>query len=94
HIEGVTEVVNRIRVLPLSELDDRIRMAAYRAIYSDPALTRYALQAVPPIHIVVDNGKLTLVGAVASEADKNLAGIRANSVPGVFSGSNELRVEH
>jgi len=93
-IEGVTKVANRIQVLPLSDLDDRIRMAAYRAIYGDPALTRYALQAVPPIHIIVENGKLTLVGAVASEADKNLAGARASSVPGVFSAGNQLRVEH
>ncbi len=63
-IEGVTSVNNQIQVLPLSDMDDRIRMAEYRAIYSEPALNRYALQAVPSIHIIVDNGKVTLVGAV------------------------------
>src|SRR5271157_4566814 len=83
-IEGVTKVDNQIEVLPLSGMDDRIRMAEYRAIFGEPALSRYALQAVPPIHIIVDNGNVTLVGVVANESDKNLAGIRANGVSGVF----------
>jgi hyperosmotically inducible protein len=91
-IEGVTKVNNEIQVLPLSEMDDRIRMAEYRAILGDPALNRYALQAVPPIHIIVNNGKVTLVGIVASEGDKNIAGIRANGVGGVFSVDNQLQV--
>ena len=93
HIEGVTNVVNQIRVLPLSSIDDRIRMAEYRAIYSQPGLDRYALQAVPPIHIIVDNGHVTLVGVVASSADKQMAGVRANGVSGVFSVDNRLTVE-
>jgi hyperosmotically inducible periplasmic protein len=92
HIEGVTRVTDKIQVLPLSEPDDHVRMAAFRAIFGDPALNRYAMQAVPPIHIVVENGKVTLVGAVASESDRNLAGVRAGAVPGVFGVSNELRV--
>ena len=92
-IEGVSKVDNRIQVLPLSEMDDRIRMAVYRAVYSDPSLNRYALEAVPPIHIIVDNGKVTLVGVVSSTGDKNIAGIRANGVSGVFSVENQLRVE-
>jgi hyperosmotically inducible protein len=92
-IEGVDKVVNKIEVLPLSPMDDKIRLAVYRAIYSDPALDRYALRAVPPIHIIVKNGNVTLDGAVASQADKNIAGIRANGVPGVFSVRNELQVE-
>jgi hyperosmotically inducible protein len=92
-IEGVTRVDNRIEVLPLSPVDDQIRRAEYRAIYSEPSLSRYALQAVPPIHVIVNNGKVTLVGVVASEADKNLAGLRANGVSGVFSVNNELSVE-
>ena len=91
-IEGVTSVNNQIQVLPLSDMDDRIRMAEYRAIYSEPSLNRYAMQAVPPIHIIVDNGKVTLVGVVGSQADKNLANIRANGVPGVFSVTNDLQV--
>ncbi|HWQ53573.1 MAG TPA: BON domain-containing protein [Bryobacteraceae bacterium] len=91
-IEGVERVVNNIEVLPTSSTDDRIRIAAYRAIYGQTGLDRYALQAVPPIHIIVNNGHITLEGVVASETDKNLANIRANGVPGVFSVTNNLRV--
>lgn len=93
-IEGVTQVVNSIEVLPLSPMDDRIRIAEYRAIYGDPALaTRYGYRALPSIHILVKNGNVTLVGVVASEGDKNIINARANSVPGVFSVTNNLRVE-
>lgn len=93
HIEGVQKVVNNIKVLPLSDNDDRIRRAEYHAIYGNPALNRYALQAIGPIHIIVDNGHVTLVGVVANAMDKNIAGIQANAVPGVFSVDNGLRVE-
>ncbi len=92
-IEGVAKVVNNIEVLPLSPNDDRIRLAVYRAIYGHTGLDRYGIRAVPPIHIVVNNGKVTLVGVVANEADKNLAGIVANGVPGTFGVTNNLRVE-
>ena len=92
-IEGVAKVKNEIEVLPLSPADDRIRRAEYRAIYGDTVLNRYALQAVPPIHIIVKNGNVTLEGVVATEADKNVAGIRANGVSGVFGVTNNLRVE-
>jgi hyperosmotically inducible protein len=92
-IEGVESVDNQIEVLPLSPNDDRIRLAVYRAIYRQPSLSRYALQAIPPIHIIVKNGHVRLEGAVATEMDKNLAGIRAKGVSGVFSVSNNLRVE-
>ena len=92
-IEGVEKVDNQIQVLPLSSMDDRLRLAEYRAIYGQVGLDRYALQAVPPIHIVVDNGKVMLEGVVATQQDKDLAGVRANSVPGVFSVVNNLRVE-
>ena len=92
-IEGVTSVRNEIEVLPLSTEDDRIRIAAFRAIYNDTALNRYAHQAVPPIHIIVRNGTITLEGVVANQGDKNIAGIRANGVPGAFSVINNLRVE-
>jgi len=92
-IEGVSGVINRIETLPLSSLDDRVRMDAYHAIYGHIGLDRYALQAVPPIHIVVCNGRIALEGTVASQADKNLAGIRAESVPGVFQVANHLQVE-
>jgi hyperosmotically inducible protein len=92
-IEGVERVTNNIEVLPLSPADDRIRFAAYRTIYGQSALNRYGLQAIPPIHIIVNNGKVTLEGVVANEGDKNIAGIQANTVPGVFSVTNNLRVE-
>jgi hyperosmotically inducible protein len=92
-IEGVERVINRIEVLPLSPFDDRIRLATYRAIFWDNSLSRYALQAVPPIHIIVKNGHVRLEGVVASETERNIAGIRANGVPGAFSVENRLRVE-
>jgi hyperosmotically inducible periplasmic protein len=92
-IEGVDKVVNQIEVLPLSPNDDRLRRAVYQKIYSFPTLsTRYGFQAVPPIHIIVRNGNVFLEGVVDSNADKNVAGIQANGVPGVFSVTNSLRV--
>ena len=92
-IEGVGKVINNIEVLPVSPHDDDIRRAAYRAIFSKPGLDRYSLQAVPPIHIIVKNGHITLVGIVATEADRNLAEISAKGVSGAFSVTNKLRVE-
>ena len=92
-VEGVESVVNEIEVLPTSPNDDRIRLATYRAIYNDNMLYRYGLQAVPPIHIIVRNGNVTLVGVVANQTDKNVAGIRASGVSGSFSVKNELIVE-
>lgn len=93
-IEGVARVDNQIEVLPLSPMDNQIRFAAFRAIYGYPTLQRYAMGALPPIHIIVKNGNLTLEGVVANEADKNIAGIRANGIFGVFSVKNDLRVEN
>jgi hyperosmotically inducible protein len=92
-IEGVTKVINNIEVLPVSPNDDRIRLALYRSIYGHTALNRYALQAVPPIHIIVKNGNVALEGVVANEADKNIANLQARSVPGVFDVVNNVRVE-
>ena len=74
-------------------MDNRIRMAEYRAIYGFGPLQRYALGAVPPIHIIVKNGHVTLEGVVANQADANMANIRANGVSGVFSVTNDLRVD-
>jgi len=91
-IEGVEKVDNQIEVLPVSTIDDRLRLQLYRAIYGFPALQRYALPVLKPIRIIVRNGHVTLEGVVDSEADKNLAGIRANGVSGVFSVENHLRV--
>ena len=92
-IEGVESVNNRIEVLPLSPNDDRLRLAAYRAIYGFNALRRYALPVIKPIRIIVKNGNLTLEGIVDTETDKNLVYIRANGVHRVFSVTNNLRVE-
>lgn len=92
-IEGVERVVNNIEELPLSPNDDRIRLGVYRAIYGHNVLNRYALQAVPPIHIIVKNGNVRLVGTVGNEMDRNVAKIQANSVPGVFSVESELEVD-
>jgi hyperosmotically inducible protein len=92
-IEGVEKVVNNIDVLPTSPNDDRIRRATYRAIYGNSALALYQLRAVPPIHIIVKNGHVTLEGVVARQMDKQIAGMQANSVSGVFSVTNNLRVE-
>jgi hyperosmotically inducible protein len=93
HIEGVEKVDNQIEVLPPSPMDDRIRMELFRAIYGYPALEKYALGVQKPIRIIVKNGHITLEGVVDSEADKNLAGIRANGIPETFSVQNNLRVE-
>ncbi|MGD1092731.1 MAG: BON domain-containing protein [Bryobacteraceae bacterium] len=92
-IEGVTSVDNEIEVLPVSPNDAQLRRALRNAIYSRPQLERYALGAVPPIHIIVKNGNVNLEGVVATEADKNVAGIAANGVPGVFAVKNNLSVE-
>jgi hyperosmotically inducible protein len=93
-IPGIATVINNIEVLPLSPTDDRIRIATYRAIYGDPSLSmRYAYRAAPAIHIIVKNGNVRLEGVVANEMDKNVAGVRAKSVRGVFSLENDLKVE-
>jgi hyperosmotically inducible protein len=92
HIEGVQQVINNIEVLPPSPMDDQLRLALYRAIYGYPALEKYALGVQKPIRIIVKNGRVTLEGVVDSETDKNLVTVRANSVPGVFSVTNNLRV--
>jgi hyperosmotically inducible protein len=92
-IEGVAKVVNNIEVLPTSFNDDQIRRATYRAIYGNDVLSTYQLRAVPPIHIIVKNGNVTLEGVVARQMDKQLAGVQANGVSGVFSVTNNLQVE-
>jgi hyperosmotically inducible protein len=93
-VEGVTNVDNQIEVLPLSPMDNQIRMAEYRAIYGDSTIsTRYGYRALPSIHIIVKNGTVTLEGVVANKGDKDLINIRANGVPNVFSVVNHLQVE-
>jgi hyperosmotically inducible periplasmic protein len=89
----VKDVVNDIKVAPASFFDDQIRIRAARIIYRDPVLSRYAIDPARPIRIVVDNGKLSLYGTVATEMDKNVAGMRANQVFGAFNVQNNLEVE-
>jgi hyperosmotically inducible protein len=93
HIEGVEKVDNQIEVLPPSPMDDGLRRRLYREIYGYPSLEKYALGVQKPIRIIVKNGRVTLEGVVDNEEDKNLAGLRANGVPGIFSVTNNLRVE-
>jgi hyperosmotically inducible periplasmic protein len=91
-IEGVERVDNQIEVLPVSLMDDGLRRRLYRAIYGYPALQRYSLPVLKPIRIIVKNGRVSLEGVVDSESDKNIAGLRANGVSGVFSVTNDLMV--
>ena len=95
HVPGVASVTNDLAVLPLSNFDNQIRLQVARAIYRDPVLSRYGIQAIPPIHIIVDNGHVTLEGVVNSQMEKNVAGIRAGAA-GLSFGPvvNNLRVEN
>jgi hyperosmotically inducible periplasmic protein len=93
-LEGATRVVNNIEVLPVSTMDDQLRLALYRAIFRyDSPLFRYATQSVPPIHIIVKNGRVTLKGVVLSPMDSQLAYTAARNVPGTFEVKNELQAE-
>lgn len=93
-IEGVDQVDNKIEVLPASGNDDRLRLAVARALFgNDSPLFRYSMGALPPIHIIVKNGHVTLEGVVDNQSDKDLAYMKANGVPGVFSVENHLVVQ-
>lgn len=95
HVAGVRSVTNEIEVLPTSLFDDRLRLQIARSIYRDPSLSRYAIQAIPPIHVIVDNGHVTLEGVVNNDMEKTIAGIRASQA-GLSFGQvvNNLRVEN
>jgi hyperosmotically inducible protein len=95
HVPGVTSLTNDLEILPLSPMDNRLRLQVARAIYRDPVLSRYGLQAVGPIHIIVDNGHVTLEGVVATEMEKDVAGLRASGA-GLSFGPvvNHLQVEN
>lgn len=93
-IPGVTSVTNELKVLPLSPFDDRLRAQVTRLIYRDPALSRYGMGALPSIHIIVDNGHVTLEGVVSTEMDREIAGLRANSSLSFGTVVNHLRVEN
>lgn len=91
-VEGVTDVTNNIKLLPPAPEDERIRHEAARRIFSTGGLSRYSWEAAPSIHIIVDRSRIRLIGYVLDQADKNLAGIAANQVPGVFAVQNDLQV--
>jgi hyperosmotically inducible protein len=91
-IEGVEKVENQIEVLPPSSIDDRLRLRLFRAIYNFAPLQKYELGVNKPIRIIVKGGRVTLEGVVDNETDKNIAGIRANTVSGIFSVTNNLQV--
>jgi hyperosmotically inducible protein len=92
HIEGVDKVINNIKILPPSPLDNRVREQVYAALARTGGLSRYFWEAAPSVHIIVENQRVTLAGFVDSEGDKNLATLAANTVPGVFQVTNNLRV--
>jgi hyperosmotically inducible protein len=94
-VPGVTSVTNNLRVLPTSFYDDQLRVRIARAIYRHPVLSRYAIQPVPPIHIIVDNGTVRLEGVVNNEMEKTVAGMQAGTA-GLSFGTveNNLRVEN
>jgi len=89
---GVKSVVSEIQVDPLSPMDDRARVQVFRTVYGFPMLSKYAMDPAKPIRISVQNGNVTLYGVVDSQTDKEVAGLRANTVPGVFSVKNDLQV--
>ena len=92
-LESVKVVTNQIEVLPLSTFDDETRIAIYRRLVREAGLEKYFLQAVPPIHVIVQNGHVTLKGVVSSAMDSQLAYMAASSVPNVFDVKNDLLIE-
>jgi hyperosmotically inducible periplasmic protein len=92
HFPGVQDVIDNIQVDPLSPMDNQTRMQVYRAVYGFPSLNKYAIDPAQPIRITVVSGNVTLNGVVLNQADKDVAGLRANGVPGVFKVTNDLQV--
>src|SRR5262249_14548815 len=90
-LAGVERVVNNIRVLPLSSIDAGLRRRVYRAVFGFGGLGRYSMGVNPSIHIIVENGRVTLEGVVDNKTDSDMAYLRANDVPGIFSVTNHLR---
>src|SRR5215831_14542002 len=91
-LEGVADVRNDVKVLPVSQNDNRLRLTTYWAIYGQPTLVRYRLNPHPPIRIIVENGHVTLKGVVSSDMDRTIAYMQADSVPGAFSVTDKLQV--
>ena len=93
NMPGVKDVVDNVSLAPVSQLDDGIRLRAMQVIYRDPVLSKYAMDPARPIRIIVSNGHVTLYGSVDSKMDRDVAGVRANQLFGVFSVDNQLQVE-
>jgi osmotically-inducible protein OsmY len=93
YTQGVQDVIDEIQVDPVSSMDDRIRLSVARLIYGHSPLSKYAIDPGKPIRISVQNGNVTLYGNVDSQADRDIAGVRANTATGVFKVTNELQVE-
>jgi osmotically-inducible protein OsmY len=93
NMPGVKDVVDNISIAPVSMFDDGLRIRAERVLYRDPVLSKYAMDPARPIRIIIDNGHVTLYGSVETKMDKEIAGIRANQLPGAFSVENKLVVE-
>ena len=93
NMPGVKDVIDRVSIAPVSLFDDGIRLRALRVIYSDSVLSKYATDPARPIRIIVANGHVTLYGSVDNKMDKDIAGIRANQLPGAFSVDNKLEIE-
>ena len=93
NMPGVKDVIDNVSLEPVSTFDDGLRLRALRAIYGDSVLSKYAIDPARPIRIIVENGHVTLYGTVDSAMDKQVAGIRANQIPGAFSVDNKLQVE-
>lgn len=93
HLDGVSRVEDKIEVLPLSRFDDDIRVRAFNAIFRYPALSRYAINPMFPIRIIVNRGDVTLEGVVNNEFDRTLIYNRIQALPGIFSVTNELRLD-
>ena len=89
-VDGVTRVVNKVDVLPVSTWDDELRYRIARAIYGNSNFWHYAASANPPIHVVVDHGRVTLTGVVQSEVDRMLARSLVTQ-NGVMSVTNKLQ---
>ncbi len=95
HVAGVASLSNELKVLPLSPNDNLLRLQVARAIFRDPVFLRYGMQVVPPIHIIVENGHVTLEGVVETQLEKDVAGVRASSAGLSFGPvQNNLRVEN
>jgi hyperosmotically inducible protein len=93
-LEGVGMLINKIEVLPIALDDEKIRLAVYQAIVSQSGLQRYFTRAMAPIHIIVKDGSVTLLGSVETQIDKELAGNAAKDVPGKLGVTNKLKVEN